>query len=225
MAKTGLPMFFNNSPSDRCDQIFWLIKNSDLNYWSQETPFGLNIQLKKKFVKRWGTAYASPNYSQSNLEENISNIYQNDNKSALEDKNKQLKQDLRMLQADKEKSQDIIILLETKLANAESEVMNVYKEPDTTKKALETEVENFQVLKSVIKNSNSDIVKKSNEINCATKTIKSKEKEIYNLEKKSNNQQDTIQRLKADLARIKTEKQTVEKAFKKQYCYSVRTFL
>ena len=53
MAKTGLPMFFNNSPDDRCDQLFGVIKKSQLNFCAQETPFSLNLQIKKKFIKTW----------------------------------------------------------------------------------------------------------------------------------------------------------------------------
>ena len=44
-------MFINNSPLDRCDQILWLIKRSNLNFTAQETPFTLNVT--KKYVTRW----------------------------------------------------------------------------------------------------------------------------------------------------------------------------
>ena len=42
-------------------------------------------------------------------------------------------------------------------------------------------------------------------IDTETKAFKSKEKEIYNLEKKVNNQQDTSQWLKGDIAKLRVE--------------------
>ena len=53
MCQTGLNMFKNNSPTDRCDQILCLIKNSNLNFSAQETPFTLHVTVRKKFVTRW----------------------------------------------------------------------------------------------------------------------------------------------------------------------------
>ena len=53
MAKTGLPMILNNYPKDICEQVDWLVKNSQLNFSAQETPYSLNLQIKKKFVNIW----------------------------------------------------------------------------------------------------------------------------------------------------------------------------
>ena len=47
------PQFLENSPKTICDQIIWLIKNSGLNFQLKETPFGLEISLKKRFVHHW----------------------------------------------------------------------------------------------------------------------------------------------------------------------------
>ena len=52
-------MFFNNSPDDRCDQLFGVIKKSQLNFCAQETPFSLNLQIKKKFIKTWSSEQLS----------------------------------------------------------------------------------------------------------------------------------------------------------------------
>ena len=79
MDNTGLPIFLNNSPSDRCDQIFWLIKNSDLNFCAQETPFGLNVQVKKKFVKKWETSQSFVNPSPAHSQQSNTFTYWNSN--------------------------------------------------------------------------------------------------------------------------------------------------
>ena len=47
------PLFLENSPTVICEQIVWLIKNSNLNFQLKETPFGLDISLKKRFVQKW----------------------------------------------------------------------------------------------------------------------------------------------------------------------------
>ena len=47
------PIFLNNSPAIICEQILWLVKNSGLNFNIQETPFGLNLSIKKRFVNKW----------------------------------------------------------------------------------------------------------------------------------------------------------------------------
>ena len=56
MSKAGLPIFLNNSPLDRCDQILWLIKHSNLNFCAEETPFSLNVTIRKKFLNRWSSS-------------------------------------------------------------------------------------------------------------------------------------------------------------------------
>ena len=94
---------------------------------------------------------------------------------------------------------------------AESELNKNVKETKALNKALYNEIENAKVLKAVIKKHDSDATNKANEINCAIKTIKSKDKEIHNLENKTNNQQDTIKRLKADKDKLKAEKIKCEK--------------
>ena len=53
MVQTGFPIFSENSPTVICDQIMWLVKHSNLNFNVQETPFSLNICLKKCFINKW----------------------------------------------------------------------------------------------------------------------------------------------------------------------------
>ena len=56
----GLPTFFENTPSVICDQVLWLIKNSGLNFQIKETPFSLEINLKKRFANQWNQNIQSP---------------------------------------------------------------------------------------------------------------------------------------------------------------------
>ena len=62
MDVTFEPAFLNNSPSQICDQLLYLVKNSNLNFELQETPFSLNLQLKNSFAQHWKrTGYSTRN--------------------------------------------------------------------------------------------------------------------------------------------------------------------
>ena len=45
--------------------MLWLIKNSGLSFQVKETPFSLDINLKKRFVNLWNQNYGSPVSNQS----------------------------------------------------------------------------------------------------------------------------------------------------------------
>ena len=55
----GTPAFLDNSPNVICEQVLWLVKNSDLNFQVKETPFGLNLSIKKRFVKHCNNSGSS----------------------------------------------------------------------------------------------------------------------------------------------------------------------
>ena len=63
--QSGLPTFLENTPSVICDQVLWLIKNSGLNFQVKETPFSLDINLKKRFANLWNQNYVNPVSNQS----------------------------------------------------------------------------------------------------------------------------------------------------------------
>ena len=58
------PSFLSNSPAIICEQILWLVKNSGLNFNVQETPFSLNLSLKKRFATKWQN---NPNVGDTNV--------------------------------------------------------------------------------------------------------------------------------------------------------------
>ena len=62
--QSGLPIFLENRPSVMCEQVLWLIKNSGLNFQVRETPFSLDINLKKCYTKLWNMNNRNPVSSQ-----------------------------------------------------------------------------------------------------------------------------------------------------------------
>ena len=68
------PVFLNNSPSQICDQILYLVKNSNLNFELHETPFSLNLKLKKSFAQHWKkTDNSTPTNSSSPVPQKFNN--------------------------------------------------------------------------------------------------------------------------------------------------------
>ena len=51
-----------------CDQVLWLIKNSGLNFQLKETPFSLDICIKKRYVNLWQQENGNPVPNQSTFQ-------------------------------------------------------------------------------------------------------------------------------------------------------------
>ena len=82
----------------------------------------------------------------------------------------------------------IIADLDTNLAEKAYKSGKKSNEIKKLSEALEKEIENATVLKKVIDTQNLEASNSKHVIDCANKTLKSKEKEIHNLENKINNQ-------------------------------------
>ena len=67
----GLPIFLENAPNIICEQVLWLIKNSGLNFQVRETPFSLDINLKKRFTNLWKHNCGTPVSDQSAIPSNL----------------------------------------------------------------------------------------------------------------------------------------------------------
>jgi hypothetical protein len=63
-SQPGLPIFLENSPQIICDQILWLIKHANLDFQVKETPFSLNLSLKKRFAHHWNSSQFQPKQNQ-----------------------------------------------------------------------------------------------------------------------------------------------------------------
>ena len=63
--RPGLQIFLDNTPSAICEQVLWLIKNSGLNFQVKETPFSLDINIKKRFANLWNQSNGNPVSHQS----------------------------------------------------------------------------------------------------------------------------------------------------------------
>ena len=57
------PVFVKNSPGIICDQLLYLVKNSNLNFELHETPFSLNLNLKKSFTHQWNKTHHASHHA------------------------------------------------------------------------------------------------------------------------------------------------------------------
>ena len=185
------------------NRIHDVVQKSGLHFVINQTPFSSYITIRRKFT------FAEGNQQQTNNFENVietqtSKVKVENLKSDLKDleiKNKHLKE---ALVQSEEESKIAIIETEKRLDNihvfanklkAESELLRCEK----------------SVLDKVINNHHMEVTKQKNEISQLSRTLKIKEKEIYNLRNKELNQQDSIKNLKVSLKEMKAEKTQIEK--------------
>lgn len=238
MTQSGVPLILNNSPAGISEQILWLVKNSNLNFSAQETPFSLDIRIKKSFVTKWlnqpndfpkqeflsqlaakDDLIFSLEKKVTLLQEKLENSHLN--KDSNEDKRLEavieekvaLKEEFEKICDENAKNNEIIEILEQKLENAEKDLFNIAHK---NKADMEAKLDEIKVLKSTITKTNVIFSNKTKELAEANKTIKLNEKSIYNLEQKNLNQKDTISRLKENLNDTKKEKKKLEEIFKKE---------
>ena len=60
IGNSGVPVFLENTPNGMCEQILWLVKHSGLNFNLKETPYSLDINLKKRFSTPWNQSFGNP---------------------------------------------------------------------------------------------------------------------------------------------------------------------
>ena len=150
MTQSGVPLILNNSPAGISEQILWLVKNSNLNFSAQETPFSLDIRIKKSFVTKWlnqpndfpkqeflsqlaakDDLIFSLEKKVTLLQEKLENSHLN--KDSNEDKRLEavieekvaLKEEFEKICDENAKNNEIIEILEQKLENAEKDLFNI----------------------------------------------------------------------------------------------------
>ena len=195
-----MPAMALSTAQEICETLVHQVKTSNLNFILSETPYSVNICLRKRLIKEF-----SPN--NLSVVTNLSTSKEtNGRKSDLVDENKEMKIKIENLEAENESNKNVIEVLEGKIAKAEAEVFSYLKESKQLREALEKTNEEAAVLKTVINNFNKEAAKMKNEINHSAKIVKAKDKEIYKLDQKTLNQQNTIRNLKDLVTELKNDK-------------------
>ena len=192
------------TPHESCEILVQQVRASNLNFSLIETPFSVNISLRKRFVRDFSTGSQN---SAVNMSTKLSSNFGQE----LVEENDKVKLKLSQTVLEKEALEKVVKELESKFESAESEVLSYCKELKKIRKDFERETEGAKVLKTVINNLNKEISKNKVESNAFAKELKTKIKEISKLDNKIDNQQDTIKNLKAEKNKLKDEKVKLEK--------------
>ena len=185
-----------------CENLLLQVKNSQLNFHLSETPYSINLSLRKRFLKE------STRSKALDLSLAIPD-------AALYKENETLKTLLEEKETEIEAFKGTINIIENKVEHAEAEVLTHFKELQNLKKKFEKEKEENALLKEVIKNHSEEMSKSHIEIKSMTKAQKLKEKEIHNLENKTLNLQEVNKKLKEENSNLKREKVTSDKEVKR----------
>ena len=180
------------SAQNVCQQLLEQLRFSNLNFMISETPYSAQIFLRKRFLKNAnGPAFKIPPNSSSNPEFRDQILEQ----TKILDENSNLKTKIKELGAANKTANESVPLLEEKLAKAEASALKCFKEKS----------EEILTLKSVVKNKTHEIDNSRKDLSIKVKEAKDKEKEIYRLDQKCENLEDTVKRLKSSISDLKSE--------------------
>jgi myosin heavy subunit len=178
----------SQTPQDCCDKILTEIRTSNLHFMVQESPYSVYLTLRKKFTQ------SVPQVLKSMI---------------TSDENNSLKTKLTEALRELAEAKDNIEVLESKLVSSETEL---FRESNSFEMQREKLRDENKLLKESISKSHSEESKQNRAFNDVSKTIKVKEKEIYNLQNRLENFSDTNKKLKENLSELKKEKKKTEKA-------------
>ena len=180
------------SISKSCEQILESVRTSSLNYSSRETPFSLYLTIRKSSVKAPNSSHQTSVGVQSVAVTDAENFL----KTVIAE-NAQLKEALKQSFNDLEVSREALKKRDYEVEQCREEQKN--KDSD------------FDTLKCVVKKKNAELDTLNSELKKAKQTLKSRDKEVYNLENVKMNNLDKIKALKDDFNKLKKEKTVLEK--------------
>ena len=206
------------SVNDSCDFVISSVRNSFLNFSIQETPFSLYLTIRKSFSQTSSNSdkifSRDTNVGRENSEVETLKI----KLKAAEDSNMNLKKDYEEAVNDCEQCYDKINKLESKVEDLMEEINNREADKQEIVK-VESEVlikdkliEKFQQEKN---NLECDVENAEKNWKALNRTVKAKDKEIYDLKKENETIADNLVNVKEHFARANKEKKDEEKKRKK----------
>ena len=187
-----------------CELLLKYVKNSNLNFSLNESPFSVSLSIRKSFVKdKFGAERSSA----------FTGIFHQDGR--LVNENQNLQNEKKSLSAlvihherEKEVFEQTIGDLSEKLEKARAELMEIMSEKNTLVKAK--------------KNTEKELDEKTNEnenlkmeIKTFSKTVKSKENELKNLNLKHENLSETFNKANNEAVALTADKTEAEKKIRK----------
>ena len=189
--------------SEACDVLMSAIKNSQLDFYIQETPYSSYITIRKKFSKLFNSGAKVTEHKMVD-EKSLSEEVKQENlslKAKIAEKEAQIKV----------VEEECTILL-AKLEKTEKEV---FKQCEKTSKQKAKYDDETSLLKDKIKEMNNTIIGKEADEVKANKTVKALEKNVSNLESKIQNMENKIQDLNTSRNSFRNERDRLLNEVKK----------
>ena len=194
------------------DIILTCVKQSNLNFCLQESPFSICINIKKSYIKDQNGDYLQPSSDFSD-----SGVLARRNEM-LEDEICALKKAFENLESERDDSVEIAQELDMKLQKAKIELSEalvhsneILKQKEDIKKKHEDKESKLTDAQNETKKLQIEIETMKNERSLALKSLKTKEKEINKLVFKNENLQETINALKIEKKNVVNEKNKIAK--------------
>ena len=188
------------------------VRETQLNFSVKETPFSLQISIRKTPIKYHQAEQVQVGFIPSEVENPIQNEQQQEEtRKEMEIKISSLLAQIEGVQ--QEKSNIKIDLDQMKIDRDISDKCKLALQNsfDRVSKTLHEKDSEILLLKKAIKTLNEEKVNVKSELSKVNKIVKEKEKEIYRLEKKADNLASNAKNYKTELNKIKKEKTTLEK--------------
>ena len=184
-----------STPQDFCDKILSEIRDSNLHFLIQESPFSIYLTLRKKFTQKPAT-----NSSPKTHEPNI---------NAVPRENEIVDKDA--LTEELAKCKETLTVYESKLEQSEDQFM---KEANKFKIKRDELADEIKLLKESLKRAHAEESNQKKSLADMNKLVKLKDKENYNLQQRLDNSLETTKRFKENLSELKKDKSTSEKSLR-----------
>ena len=189
--------------SNAADIITNAIKNSKLNFYMQETPFSLLINVRKSFIKtKSGHDLVNSN---DNYNSSEANTKHQEKVEKLEQEKSALSESLAVLESELQDSRNVGDDLSIKLEEARKEIAELLGDRNNNVinvEKLRKLVDEAKVNSKDLEAKNRDLEKQietfQNDKNSANKIVKLREKEIVRLQSKTENLEDLVKNKKAE---------------------------
>ena len=202
------------------DVIVNTVKKSNLNFFIQESPFSLIINLRKTFIKTKTGLVLTSDLSEG--EETAAAIVDEVKVEKLEKENSSLGDSLKHLEAEVQETRSIAQELSIQLEKAKKKTLDALFKLDATKK----EAEKLKILvdEKVVENESLRLENKELEVqknvlkndkDIAAKNIKHRDKEISRLQNKNDNLEELLKNKKSENKTLEDEKNKLARENKK----------
>ena len=192
------------------DVILNTVKNSNLNFYIQESPFSLLINLRKTFIK---TKNGLPPSSDLTKVEEASAVDKKVKVEKLEEENISLSDSLKDLKAENVETNKVVHELSIKLEESKEETRKALSELN----AIKNETRNLEMKLDKKGNENKGLELKNkelqaqinallNEKNVAAKSMKQRDKELCKLQNKNDNLEEQVRNKKFEINILEDEK-------------------